>query len=211
MSTPENTPIEVVVDHRERPSGLVEDIQALWRPVAVGTLTVGDVVIGTRVRVERKTVHDFVDSLRDNRLFRQLYALRGECARPLLIVEGSDALPAAGVSAEALRGILLSVTVGYGVPMLRTQGTAETALFVARIARREQRRLGRVRPNPKSGPLAVLAAIPGVGEARARCLLEHHGSLSAVLAADPQALAQVPGVGPRTAQQIHDIGSARGD
>ena len=167
MTAQDTTAVEVVVDHRERASGLIEEVRDLWTPVGVATLPMGNVAIGTRVLIERKTVHDFVVSLRDDRLFRQLYALRGESARPLLIVEGADSLPAAGVGAEALRGVLLSVMVGYGIPMLRTRDTGETAVFVAHIARREQRRLCRARPKPKVGPLAVLAAIPGVGEERA--------------------------------------------
>ena len=179
----------------------------LWPGVAVGSLVVGDVRIGTRVIVERKTVHDLVQSIADGRLFRQLYALCGECSRPLLIIEGSTPLPAAGLDAESLRGILLSVAVGYRIPMLRSMGVQETAVYLARIAAREERRLGRVGSSRAEvvGPLSVLAAVPGVGEERAAALLRHFGTLKDVFAAAPSELREVPGVGPTVAGRIFEL------
>ena len=48
-----------------------------------------------------------------------------------------------------------------------------------------------------------LDRIPGVGPARRRALLRHFGSLKAVRAADIDAIATVPGVGPALAAVIH--------
>ena len=49
-----------------------------------------------------------------------------------------------------------------------------------------------------------LDAVEGVGPSRRRALLRHFGSLRAVRAASVEALANVSGVGPRLAQEIHD-------
>ena len=213
---PESPRLVITVDHRERPSGLVDALLPLWPAVAVGMLTVGDVHIGRRVLVERKTIQDFVSSVSDGRFFRQLHAMCGESHRPLLVLEGSCSIPAAGLATEALRGILLSVAVGYRIPMLRTMDVHETAIYLARMAAQEERRLasGSVRRSAKAGPLSVLAAVPGVGEERAGALLSHFGNLRSVFTATPDDLRDVEGVGPHTARRITDMGIAcqpRGD
>lgn len=70
----------------------------------------------------------------------------------------------------------------------------------------------------KSGPLAdrwqrlvarqrveVLAAIPNLGTKKAQLLLEHFGTIAAVLCAGQKELAKVKGIGPATAAKIDEI------
>lgn len=198
--------LTVVVDDRERRPGLADELARLGRRVAVGRLPVGDAEIGPRVLVERKTVADFVLSVEDGRLFEQAWALRGACRRPLLVVEGEDAYDAARLSPRSLRGILAALLVGNGVPLLRTASIAETAEWIEVIARREERRLARnradVAPTDARVAMDVLGAIPGVGDGRARRLVERFGSVRAVFTADEDALCEVPGIGSVTARSI---------
>jgi excinuclease ABC subunit C len=49
-----------------------------------------------------------------------------------------------------------------------------------------------------------LDSVPGVGARRKRDLLRHFGSLSALRKADVDAIAALPGIGPKTAQAIKD-------
>ena len=49
---------------------------------------------------------------------------------------------------------------------------------------------------------SVLDAVPGLGEIRRKALLKHCGSLRKLRAADVEAIAEVPGIGPRTAEAI---------
>jgi len=51
---------------------------------------------------------------------------------------------------------------------------------------------------------SVLDSVPGLGEVRRKTLLRHFGSLKKLRAATVEELAAVPGIGPRTAQAIHD-------
>ncbi|MFV1959820.1 MAG: ERCC4 domain-containing protein [Planctomycetota bacterium] len=205
---PPSSRLEIVVDHRERASGLVDALEARWPLVGVGTLDTGDVCVGARIRVERKTVHDLVVSLGDGRLFRQLHALCGAVDRPLLVIEGRDSWAVAGLRVASLRGLLLSVAVGYRIPMLRTLDVEETATWIAFAATQESRRLARsVRPR-RVGPTAVLAAIPGVGDHRARRLLGDLGSVDEVFGASEARLQTVEGIGAETARRIRTIGEA---
>jgi Fanconi anemia group M protein len=202
--------LRVVVDGREGRSGLPEAVASVWPRTFAGRLPVGDVEIGPRVLVERKTVSDFVLSLEDGRLFRQAMALTRTSVSPLLVVEGEDPFDAARLPPEALRGVLLTLLVGYRLPILRTGSLEETALSVARIARHEERRLARretaepARPTAARRAMEILASIPGVGDRRARKLLSSFGSVAAVTAAPEEDLLAAPGIGPATARAIRE-------
>ncbi len=56
----------------------------------------------------------------------------------------------------------------------------------------------------KSMVESVLDDVPGLGEVRRRTLVKHFGSLRKLRAADVDEIAQVPGIGPRTALAIKD-------
>jgi ERCC4-type nuclease len=206
--------LTVVVDDREPRPGIADELSALWPSVAVGRLPVGDVEIGPRVLVERKTVADLVASFGSGRLFDQAYALRGACRRPLLVVEGDEPWAAGRLDPETLQHLLVTLLVGYGIPLLRTSSLAETARILAVIAAREERRMaGRREPEPAPPArvaMDMLGAIPGVGDVRARRLVERFGSAGAVLSAGERDLRDVPGIGRGTARAIRDAGDGAG-
>jgi Fanconi anemia group M protein len=54
----------------------------------------------------------------------------------------------------------------------------------------------------------VIAAIPSIGPATARALLEHFGSVETIFRAQTQELTKVRGVGKHTAQTIRKLASA---
>jgi len=72
--------MQILVDDREGPSGLAARLAERWDDVRVARLLTGDIQVGARVLVERKTAADFLASLRDARIFRQLASL-GQAAR----------------------------------------------------------------------------------------------------------------------------------
>ncbi len=200
--------LRIVVDDRERRAGLPEAVAALWTPTFVGRLPVGDVEIGSRILVERKTVADLAASMDDGRLFRQARAISRACPCPLLIIEGEDGFDLMHVPPNALRGLLLTLLVGYRIPILRTASVSETAVSLAQLARQEKKRMERLRRSRRSGKTAartaleVLGTIPGIGDEKARRLIEGLGSLKEVVVASEKELRSVPGVGPRTAREV---------
>lgn len=56
----------------------------------------------------------------------------------------------------------------------------------------------------KSMVESVLDDVPGLGEVRRKTLIKHFGSLKRLREADAEQIAQVPGIGPRTAAAIQD-------
>ena len=56
----------------------------------------------------------------------------------------------------------------------------------------------------KSMVESMLDDVPGLGEVRRKTLLKHFGSLKKLREAEPEAIALVPGIGPRTATAIKE-------
>lgn len=211
--------LAVVLDSQELPSGLPSLVESRWESVVVRRLPVGDASIG-RVLVERKEAHDFVMCLRSGRLFGQAYKLKGASSRPLVILEGDPYSLVAPKQVSSLKGGLLSLLTGYGIPILRTRDLEATAENLVRIAQQESRRAQRRSrsheidrnvpldrrlaraPPPEHQTLAILEALPGVGPVRARSLLRRFGSLDGILSSDPAELVKVPGMGAATATRI---------
>src|SRR5436305_562296 len=75
--------LTIDADARERAGGVLERLAALdGVDLRVSHLPVGDYLLGDDVGVERKTAGDFVSSIVDRRLFRQVEALQAAFARP---------------------------------------------------------------------------------------------------------------------------------
>lgn len=172
-------------------------------------MPLGDYLIGQDTLVERKTTRDFALSVIDGRLFDQAYRLVTRADNAFLVVEGLSFQTDLQVDLNALRGALITLAQTFRLPVLRTRDQADTAWTFARLFEQRQR-LG-----SHSGPLRagsprrlrtrkerVLRALPGVGVETARRLLDHFGSVRAVIAASADELQQVPGVGPKRAASL---------
>jgi Fanconi anemia group M protein len=208
--------VEIVVDQRELDSTIARDLSKRedYR-TRLETLAVGDYVLSDRVAVERKSVEDFLDTLTggDRSLFEQVGDLSRHYARPVVVVEGGDLYGSRNVHPDAIRGALSALVVDFGVSVLRTEDEADTADLLAVVARREQETRDRtvsVHGDKGSKTLAeqqeyVVSAIADVGPVTARSLLEHFGTVEAVMTAREADLREVDGVGDVTAERIRDV------
>ena len=204
-------PVRVVVDDRERGCAAALALEAMPDVACeCRRLDLGDYLVDGQLLVERKTLTDLVASITDGRLFRQAYALATHEARPLLILEGAAAeIADCGMRREAIQGALVTVTVVWGVPVLRALDGAESArlmLYAARQLRRAATgmvfRPGRRPRGRKRAQLRVLLGLPGIGQKRAERLLDAFGTVAAVVTAGPKALRAVEGIGKDTAAGI---------
>ena len=134
---PESDGVVVSIDHREGKSALAARLRQEGLTVEVVNLPVGDIRISDRILIERKGSRDFVDSLLDGRLLDQATRLVGAAPRAMLILEGSDLFQHRAVSGQAIMGALATLTLDYGLPVVTSSDTAETARFIAVSARRE--------------------------------------------------------------------------
>ena len=202
----------VIVDPRER--SLARMLESMGVGVTLRVLEVGDYVVSDRVGIERKTADDFVDSLvgAERNIFAQLKDLARSYERPILILEGRD-LYARQVHPNAIRGALASIAVDFGVAIIPTADEDETVSVIAAIARREQHAGGgaphahgkKTHRTLKEQQEYLVSSIPGVGNAVAKNLLRHFGSVERVFAASAEELKEVELVGPKTAERIREL------
>ncbi len=154
--------------------------------------------------VERKTVADLHGSLGRGRLWSQIGRVRDAAVLPFLFVEGAD-IDDGPRHANAIRGCLLA-NADLGIAVVRSQDPADTAVWLNRLAIRQERRQRASRQvqrrrQPPPG-LAVLSGVPGISDTTARALLERFGSVERLLAAGPGEWAEVNGVGPVRAHAL---------
>lgn len=203
--------LRIVADDRERGGGVIAELQARSDVVLeITRLGVGDYHVGESIVVERKTVRDFAVSIVDTRLFKQAGAMVAGPRPGVIMLEGSAAAAnEVGVSREALQGALLTVSVFYGLPILRSRDAAETARLLVYLGRQAQRCAQGGLPRPGYRPkgkrarqLFVLQGLPGIGPGRAERLLARFGSVAEVVNASAAALASADGIGPTIASRI---------
>jgi Fanconi anemia group M protein len=206
--------VEVVIaaDRRERKSGVFAYLEErAGVRLEVGHLHLADYLLGEGVAVERKSARDFVSSILDRRLFDQAERLVGELERPVLILEGDPLETEIGVHPNAVRGALAHLAVVRRLPVLPSTGPEGTAELLVAIARQvqtpgsaERRRAPAKRRAPSMADRqeAIVTALPGVGPVLAQRLLQRAGSLAALTAADRPLLREVPGIGPRRADDL---------
>ncbi len=207
--------VRIRVDDRERRSALLTVLHQTENvAVTVERLPVGDYEVDGQLIVERKTLLDLVASIKEGRLFAQLYRLLQSPLPCALLLEGSsDDLARSGMRREAIQGALMQITLFMQIPVLRALDATESASLLLMAARH----LSTLSPRKPVGPkryrarritkkekqqLYLLQGLPGIGLTRARLLLEKFGSVEEVLTASERELQQVAGIGSSTAKKI---------
>lgn len=210
------TPLVIEADLRERAGGVLERLGASGLvEVRLAQLPTGDYLLGGGIAVERKAASDFVASIVDRRLFRQVDALQAAFPRPIIILEGDPFTVERPLQPEAIRGALSYLIAVRGLAVVSTRDSDETAALLLTMARqvRDGVAVPEGRAKPKAPTLAarqeaVVAALPGIGPRRARRLLAEFGSLVALVTASAEALRAVEGIGPRRAAELAALFSA---
>jgi ERCC4-type nuclease len=220
----------ILVDDRE-PLTLRTKIRTVCRDLSIpcdeGRFKSGDVLLDTPAgmhAIERKTVADWWKSYCEKRIQRQLSHLC-EYDQPYLLLEGYPQYdPFTGklllggrvtnCSFNTLHSFLHD-TQARGIRTGWTGGLEQTVLWIVGLYQRLQRPTGKERDAlepviKRSARIArpdigVLMMVPGVGEKVASQLLAHYPSVASIIAADDQALRQVPGVGPSTVGQLRTV------
>jgi ERCC4-related helicase len=212
---PEKTGVKIFADHREK-GKVVNELSSLGAAVELKTLPIGDYLCSSRVAVEIKKVEDFVASIIDGRLLKQLSELKRAYERPVLIIEGeSDIYTVRNVHPNAIRGMLATIAVSYNIPVLHARNHAETAGLLFAIARREQEKSGEDIAVHATKPLTlqeqqeyIIASLPGVETTIAKSLLSEFGSVKKVVNASAEELQKAELIGQKKAAEISRIVNA---
>lgn len=203
--------VKVIADSRE--NGCAKKLVEMGADVELKRLDVADYICSSRVGVEIKTVEDFVSSIIDGRLLRQLNALKTSFERPVLIMEGEqDIYSVRKVHPNAIRGMLATIAASYGIPIMRSANTAETAALILALAKREQKNeIGDFELHSKK-PLTlkeqqeyVVSSLPGIEATLAKNLLRNFKTIKEIANADEEKLKNVEKIGDKKAADIRKV------
>ncbi len=206
--------IKIFADHREKGSGAVKELIDNNVDVRLEHLDSADYVLSERLGVEIKTVADFADSIIDGRLLEQLKYLKQDFEKSIVIVEGEqDLFSARNIHPNAIRGMLATIAVSYGIPILFTKNPKDTAALLKIIAKREQEEAGNdfsLHSNRKPTTLKeqqeyLVSCLPNIGSSLAKELLKQFGSPKGVFDADEEKLKEVSKIGEKKAKGIRNV------
>lgn len=205
--------VRIVVDERERQSGIPDELAKLKAMVDFAQLKVGDYIVAPDSAVERKSIRDFVKSIYDGRLFAQCSELVTHYAKPVLIVEGcNDAFERLVDSPMVIYGALASVALDFRIAVIHTPSASHTARALIAMASRtlKEKQGPLLRKVRKSNPvkiqqLSILASLPGVGDKLATRMLEKFQTPMKALSASTAELARVEGMGYARASRLRKV------
>ncbi|MBU0536372.1 MAG: hypothetical protein KKE20_05365, partial [Nanoarchaeota archaeon] len=210
----EENRIKIFADDREKGNGIVKELVDQGVNIEQRRLEIGDYILSSRCAVEYKKVPDFVDSIIDGRLLQQVKELKRNYERPLVIVEGTeDIYSQRKIQPNAIRGMLATIAVSYGIPILQTKTFKETAGLIHVIARREQEETSKdFNMHGDRKPLTlreqqeyIVSSLPGVGPALAKPLLSRFGSVKSVVNASEEELKEIDKLGDKKAKEIQKV------
>ncbi len=206
--------LKVFADFREKGSGLMKELIDMGVVIDLKKIGVGDYVVSSRVGIEMKTVPDFVDSLIDGRLLQQVKELKENYDKPLIVVEGvEDIYSQRNVHPNAIIGVLATIAISYGIPLLFTKTARESASLVHLIAKREQEETKKefsLRSDKKPLTLKeqqeyIVSSLPGIGPRLAKPLLNEFKTPKNVMNASETDLQRVEKIGVKKARQIRVV------
>lgn len=195
---------KIIVDYREKNSLVASALVELGFEIEFRELKVADYLVNN-VAIERKTVSDFVNSIINRRIIRQLEELQ-QYENKLLIIEGIEEQELYSDDADeekrmihpnAVRGFLLSVTIKHKIPIILTKNYEDTAKYLAVLARKKEKEsslnVTKKSLNKKERLQFILEGFPGIGPKTAQKLLSHFKTLKNILNASIEKLTEVIG------------------
>ena len=205
---------QITVDDREVQAGVVSSFYLMENiSVEIKRLPLGDYKVGEKLLVERKTIADLFISIKEGRIFEQAQRLASSTIKPVIILEGTYRDAAySKMRREAIQGALITLSLVFGIPLLRSRGPNETAKLIIysanQIFRRSTSSIHRqvFRPKGKENQkLFILQGLPNVGSELAKKLLEKFKNVEKVFKANEQELQKVSGLGGETARKIREL------
>jgi DNA excision repair protein ERCC-4 len=201
--------LRIIVDERERKSGIPELLRSVGLNVEMKTLPIGDYIVAPETVVERKSIRDLMSSVFDGRLFDQCSRLKEHFEHPILLVEGNvDEIEDITDNPLIFYGALSTVALDFKIPIIPTPNATHTAkLLVSMCSRKDSPKgpfLKKIKKssNLQKQQLSVLCSLPGIGEKFAVRMLEKFGTPFKVFTATSTELAKVEGLGEARAKKI---------
>ena len=203
----------IIIDYREKNSLVPSELTGLGLEIEFKDLKVADYLV-KGVAIERKTVSDFVSSMVNRRLLKQLEEITQYKDR-LLIVEGideqelyTDSLDWTGMHPNAIRGFLLSILLKYRVPIIFTKNYEDTAKFLSVLSKRKSQEIPlnvkKKSLNKKEQLQFIIESFPGIGPKTAKKLLKKFKTIKNIINTSEENLKEVIGKKAENMKKIID-------
>src|SRR3972149_10493653 len=129
--------LRIIVDEREKKSGIPDLLKAVGVNIEIKTLPVGDYIVAPEIVVERKSIRDLISSIFDGRLFDQCNRLKEHFEHPAILMEGNvDEIDEITEHPLVFYGAISSVVLDYKIPIIPTPNASHSAkLLVSMCAR----------------------------------------------------------------------------
>ncbi|NRA05280.1 MAG: heavy metal resistance protein CzcA [Nitrosopumilus sp.] len=201
--------LRIVVDERERKSGIPDLLKSVGMNIEMKTLPVGDYIVAPETVIERKSIRDLLSSVFDGRLFDQCSRLKEHFQNPIVLVEGNvDEIEEITDNPLIFYGAISTVVIDFKIPIIPTPSAAHTAkLLVSLCSRKDIPKGPYLKKIKKSSDLqkqqlSVLCSLPGIGDKFAVRMLEKFGTPLRAFNATTAELAKVEGLGDARAKKI---------
>ncbi len=201
--------LRIIVDERERKSGIPDLLKSIGMNIEMKTLPIGDYIVAPETIVERKSIRDLMASIFDGRLFDQCSRLKEHFEHPVVLMEGNvDEIEEITENPMIFYGALSTIVLDFKIPIIPTPSAAHTAkLLVSMCSRKDVPQGPYLKKIKKSSDLekqqlSVLCSLPGIGEKFAVRMLTKFGTPLKVFSATTAELAKVEGLGEARAKKI---------
>jgi DNA excision repair protein ERCC-4 len=217
-------PVRIIVDERERSSRIPGLLRQAGAVTDFAHLKVGDYVISTETAIERKTIHDLLNSIYDGRLLVQCSDLIQHYAKPVIIIEGNilNLVDESSSFEDTLSNdriyliseTLARVALDFRIPMINAPYAEYTSQLLVTMLNKTLEEgknngplLKRIK---KSNPvqiqqLSILSSLPGVGDILAVRMLRSFITPRRALTASAAELARIPGFGTARAIKVRKV------
>ena len=204
--------LRIVVDERERKSGIPDLLKSVGLNVEMKTLPIGDYIVAPETIVERKSIRDLLSSIFDGRLFDQCTRLKENFEFPIVLMEGNvDEIEEITENPLVFYGALSTVVIDFKIPIIPTPNAIHSAKLLVSLCSRKGIPKGpflkkiRKSNDLEKQQLSTLCSLPGVGDKFAIRMLEKFGSPIRALNASTSELAKVEGLGEARSKKIKKI------
>lgn len=179
---------KIIIDYREKNSLVVSELISSGFEIEIKELKVADYLVNN-IAIERKTISDFISSMINRRLTRQLQDLQ-QYENKFIIIEGVEEQELysdekEGISSNAIRGFLLSIILKYKIPIIFSKNYEDTAKFINILARKKEKEsslnVTKKSLNKKERLQFILEGFPGIGPKTAKKLLSEFKTLKNII------------------------------
>jgi ERCC4-type nuclease len=200
---------KIIIDYREKNSLVASYLIKNGLDIEFKELKIGDYIV-KGVVIERKTISDFISSMINQRLLRQIEELK-QHENKLIILEGISEQEIykdenSRVNTNAIRGFLLSITLKHKIPIIFSKNTEDTAKFIEILSKKKETEINlnakKKTLDKKEQLQFIIESFPGVGPKKAKKLLEKFGSIQNIILSSTNDLKDILGI---QAEKIKEI------